>query len=65
MGLMEKIKQMDPKEMASRPEVKALWNKSLFWSLAHRRSFKYPLGVKIPKDILTTHQMMTILKTEA
>ncbi|MFC2002858.1 hypothetical protein ACFLV4_02790 [Chloroflexota bacterium] len=50
MTFMERVKKMDPEEIATRPDVKALWDKSLFWSLAHRRSFKYPLGAKIPKD---------------
>lgn len=50
MTFMERVKRMKPKEIASRPEVKAFWDKGLCWSLAHRRSFKYPLGVKLPKD---------------
>ena len=50
MTFIQKVQNMNPKEIATRPEVKALWAKSLFWSLAHRRSFKYPLGAKIPKD---------------
>jgi hypothetical protein len=47
---MEKIKKMDPKELAKRTEVKALWDKGLIWSLAHRRSFHYHRGVEMPKD---------------
>lgn len=50
MSLIERIEKMDPKEIASRPEVKDLWNRGLFWSLSHRRSFRYPLGVSLPKD---------------
>ena len=50
MTFIEKVKNMNPREIASRPEVKALWGKSLFWSLAHRRSFKYALGAQMPKD---------------
>jgi len=50
MSLMDRIKALDPKEAANRPEVKALWDKSLFWSLSHRRSFKYPIGTNMPKD---------------
>ena len=50
MTFMGRVKKMDPEEIASRPEVKAFWDKSLCWSLAHRRSFKYPLGTKLPKD---------------
>ena len=50
MALIENIKQMDPKECARRPEVKALWDKGLFWSLSHRRSHRYPRGAKFPQD---------------
>lgn len=50
MSLAESIRKLNPSEAASRPEVKALWEKGLFWSLAHRRSFKYPLGAPMPKD---------------
>jgi hypothetical protein len=50
MNLMERIKAMDPKGCAGSSEVKALWDKSLFWSLAHRRSYKYPIGTPFPKD---------------
>lgn len=50
MTLTERIEKMEPRECASRPEVKALWDKGLLWSLAHRRSFKYPRGVEFPKD---------------
>jgi len=47
---MEKIVKMDPKEIASRPAVKALWDKGFFWSLAHRRVFKYLRGFDMPHD---------------
>lgn len=50
MGLLERISAWDPKEIAARPEIKELWRKGLFWCLAHRRSFKYPMGIKLPQD---------------
>jgi hypothetical protein len=50
MSLMQDIQNMDPKQVASRPEVKALWDKSLFWALSHRRSHRNPLGVEVPRD---------------
>lgn len=51
MSFMEEIQKMDPKEIANRPEVKALWEKpSFLWSLSHRRSYKYPRGIPFPKD---------------
>ena len=45
MSLMDKIQKIEPRECASRPEVKALWDKGLMWAFAHRRSFKYPRGI--------------------
>ncbi|MFC2013655.1 hypothetical protein ACFLU8_02095 [Chloroflexota bacterium] len=56
MTFMERIEKMNPREIASRPEVKALWDKSLFWSLAHRRSYKYAPGANIPKDAFFDHE---------
>jgi hypothetical protein len=50
MGLMQEIQKMDPTEIAGRPEVKALWNKSLFWSFSHRRSARNPLGIEVVRD---------------
>jgi hypothetical protein len=50
MTFMEKVEAMDPKEIAQRPAIKAFWEKSLCWSLAHRRSFKYPAGTELPRD---------------
>jgi len=47
---MQKIKEMDPKEIANRQEVKALWDKSLLWTVAHRRGARHPLGANIPKE---------------
>ncbi len=49
-SFMERVQKMDPKEIVKRPEVKALWDKGLFWALSHRRSFKYPRGIPFPKD---------------
>ena len=49
-SFMERVQKMDPKEVVKRPEVKALWDKGLFWALSHRRSFKYPRGIPFPKD---------------
>jgi len=48
--LLERVQSWDPHEIAARPAVQQLWDKGLLWSLAHRRSFKYPMGVSIPKD---------------
>lgn len=50
MTLIEKIKEMNPDKIAQRPEVRAFWNKSLCWSLAHRRTFRHYLGAKLPQD---------------
>ena len=50
MNLMQEIEEMDPKEYASRPEVKSLWDKGLLWSIAHRRSARNPLGAEVVKD---------------
>jgi len=51
MSFMKEIQKMDPKEIANRPEVKALWeSRSLLWSLSHRRSYKYPRGIPFPED---------------
>jgi hypothetical protein len=50
MSLMQDIQNMDPRQLASRPEVKALWDKSLFWTMSHRRSHRNPLGVEVPQD---------------
>lgn len=47
---MERIKEMDPAEIAKRPEMEEFWDKSLCWALAHRRAFKHFLGNKLPKD---------------
>ncbi len=55
MDLMQRIKAMDPQEIAQRPEVRQLWDKGLLWSLAHRRSHKYPLGVPMPQDKFFEH----------
>jgi len=50
MTFMERVKAMDPKEIAQRPAVKNFWEKSLCWALSHRRSFKYPIGTGLPGD---------------
>jgi len=53
---MERVNKMDPKEIARRPGVKALWEKGMFWSLAHRRTFKYPRGISFPKDVFWEYE---------
>lgn len=50
MTFLDRIKRMDPKELAERPEVCSFWEKSLCWTLSHRRAFKCFLGSKLPKD---------------
>ena len=50
MDFMSRVARMDPGKLAARPEVRALWGKSLLWSLAHRRSFKCFLGSPRPSD---------------
>lgn len=50
MDFLKKIRAMDPSEIAKRPEVKALWEKSLLSAVAHRRGTRYPLGVSLPEE---------------
>jgi hypothetical protein len=56
MTLMEKVRAMNPEEIAQRPSVRAFWEKSLCWSLSHRRSFKYPVGAELPRDDFFDYQ---------
>ncbi len=59
MSLMAEIDRMDPEEVANRPEVKNLWNQSLFWSLSHRRSFRNSPGFKLPRDDFYDYESRT------
>ena len=59
MTFLDRIKRMDPKELARRPEVRSFWEKSLCWTLAHRRAFKCFLGSKVPRDEFFDEQTET------
>ncbi|MBI2853408.1 MAG: hypothetical protein HYX87_00625 [Chloroflexi bacterium] len=50
MSFLDRVRQMEPGNIVNSPEVKALWDKGLLWSLAHRRSYHYPYGMAFPED---------------
>jgi len=47
---MEAVEKMDPNEIVKRPEVRALWDKGLLWSLSHRRGHRITRGYDYPED---------------
>lgn len=56
MTFMERIERMNPAMLIERPEIRAFWDKSLCWTLAHRRAFKHFLGNRLPQDDFFNYQ---------
>lgn len=49
-SFMEAVEKMEPKEIVKRPEVRALWDKGLLWSLSNRRGYRLTRGYDFPED---------------